>query len=257
MRLTSTDLAISRLLNFGQSSNAQNNPGIGYLMQPGMQMDAVGTMFDTTANVPNWGAAEVIACSSVQAAAIQPGILVTMDKNFRISTTLASMANKGQQVYVTLTDFQIGSTVEQYGWVLRAGIAPVQYSVAATVGPVYGGTAGKATPTPAAGVQILNMQCLIAAVSTFTRIGVTQNLSTKIKVGNDGGLYPGLAVSGTGIPGASVISSIDQTGTSYVLGSAVDVPVAATATGSPILTYTHTGYGICQFDKPTFQSQIT
>lgn len=257
MRLAPVDGTISRLLNFGQSSNSQNNPGIGYLIQPGLQMDAVGTMFDTTANVPNWGSAEIVSCSSNQAAVIQPGILVTMDKNFRVAPTGASMANLGQQVYVTLTDFQIGNVVEQYGWVLRCGICPVQYAVAATVGKVFGGTAGKATPTAAPGVQILNMQCIIAAAGSFTRQGVTQNLSTKIKVPNDGGLYPGIAVSGTGIPGASVVSSVDQTGTSYVLGSAVDVPVAATATGTVTLTYTHTGYGIVQMDKPCFQSQIT
>jgi hypothetical protein len=257
MRLSPIDASLSRLINFGQSSNSENDPGNPRLVALGMLTGCVGTMYDTTANVANWGNAEVMSVSSVGASAILPGTLVTIDKNFRIAPTLASMANTGSPVFVTLSDFQVGSTNEQFGWVLRSGITPVIYSVAATVGKVFGGTSGKATPTPAAGVQILNAQCLIAAVSTFTRQGTTLNGSSKIKVPNDGGLYPGMAVSGTGIPGSSVVSSIDATGTSYVLGSAIDTPASATATGTVTLTYTNTGYGIVQIDRPTFQSQIT
>lgn len=250
MRLAPIDAAVQRLLDFSTSSDVP-------LLRPGTMMNAVGTDFDLTANVSNWGACEVMSVSSNGAAVIPPGQLVIIDKNFRISLTAASQANKGSPVYVTLTNFQIGSTTEQYGWVLRSGICPIAYSVAATVGNVYGGTAGKATPTAAAGVQILNAICLTAAIATFTKGGTTRNGSSLVKLGNLTGVYVGQAISGTGIPGASVVSAMNPDGTSLIIGSAVGTPVSATATGTNVMTFTNTGFGICQIDRPTFQSQIT
>lgn len=250
MRLAPIDAAVQRLLDFSTSSDVP-------LLRVGTMMNATGTDFDTTANVSNWGAAEIMSVSSNGAAAIPPGSLVIIDKNFRISLTAASQANKGSPVYVTLTNFQVGSVTEQYGWVLRSGICPVAYSVAATVGNVYGGTAGKATPTAAAGVQILNAICLTAAIATFTRNMVTRNGSSLVKMGNLGGVFVGQAVSGTGIPASSVVSAMNPDGTSFIIGSAVGVPVSATATGNAVATFTNTNFGIVQMDRPTFQSQIT
>jgi hypothetical protein len=250
MRLAPIDVLGPKLLDFSTSSDVKNF-GLGTPIQ------AAGTDYDTTSNVANWGVAELVYVSSVGAAAIIPGTLVVLDKNFRITATAASEANTGRPVYVVLTAFQIGSTTEQYGWVLRKGICPIKYAVAATVGAVYGGTAGLATPTAAAGVQILNARCLIAAVSTFTRSGKTQTGSSRVRFSNVGGMYVGQAISGTGIPASSVISAIDSNGTDVIIGSAIGTPVAATGTASVTVTLTNTGYGICQVDSPTFQSQIT
>lgn len=250
MRLALLDVVGPRLLDFSVSDDVQE-------MARGTMSQAAGTDFDTTANVSNWGACEIMYASSVGAAVVLPGTLVVLDKNFRITPTAASEANSGRPVYVALTNFQIGSTTEQFGWILRAGMCPVRYSVAATAGPVYGGTAGLATPTPAIGVQILNARCITAAVATFTRAAVTRNGSSQVKMGNVGGVFVGQAVSGTGIPASSVVSAINPDGTSFIIGSAIGTPVVATATGNPTLTFTNTGYGICQIDRPTFQSQIT
>ena len=250
MRLASTGVLTGSLLDFSVSSDTKEQ-------QMGQTFAASGTDYDSTANVANWGDAELVYVSSVQAAAITPGTLVVLDKNFRIAATAASEANTGRPVHVALTNFAIGSTTEQYGWVMRSGMCPVKYSVAATTGNVYGGTAGAATPTAAAGVQILNARCLIAGASTFTRSGTTRNGSSVVKFGNVAGMYVGQAISGTGIPASSVISSIDPNGTWAVIGSAIGTPVSATATGTVTVTMTNTGYGICQIDRPTFQSQIT
>lgn len=250
MRLAPTNSLVGSLLDFGVSSDVKE-------MALGTMVEASGTDYDTTANVANWGEAELVYVSTVAAAVIIPGTLCVMDKNFRIAATAASEANTGRPVVVALTNFAIGSTTEQYGWVLRAGICPVKYAVAATTGAVYGGTSGQATPTAAAGVQILNARCLIAAVSTFTRSGTTRNGSSEVKFPNVAGMYVGQAISGTGIPASSVISSIDPGGTRVIIGSAIGTPVTATATGTVTVTMTNTGYGICQVDRPTFQSQIT
>jgi hypothetical protein len=250
MRLAPIDVLGPRLLDFSTSDDVKE-------MALGTPIQAVGTDYDTTANVANWGSAELLYVGFVGAAAILPGTLVVLDKNFRIAATAASEANTGRPVYVALTNFQIGSTTEQFGYVLRKGITPVRYSVAATAGNVYGGTAGVATPTPAAGVQVLNARCLIAAAATFTKQITTQVASSRVRVPNVAGVYIGQAISGTGIPASSVVSAIDPGGLFIVIGSAVGTPVNATATGVVTGTFTNTGFGICQVDSPTFQSQIT
>jgi hypothetical protein len=182
-----------------------------------------------------------------------------MDKNFAVvaSAAAATQANTGQSVYVALTNFAVGSTTPQYGWVMRRGIAPVRYGVAATAGRVFASTAGLATPTAAAGVQILSATCLIAAASTFTQQGRTVVGSSRVNFSNVAGMYPGQAISGTGIPASSVISSIDPNGTTIIIGSAVGTPVTATAAGNATMTFTNTGYGICMIDGPFYQGQIT
>lgn len=252
MRLAPLDLIAPKLLDFSTSDDVPE-------MARGAIIAAVGTDYDTTTNVGNWGECELMYVSSNGAAVITPGTVVLIDKNFRIAATAAaaSEVNKGRSLFVALTNFQIGSTTEQYGWILRSGICPVQFSVAATAGPVYVGTAGKLTPTAAAGAQVLNANTLIAGASTFTRTGLTKSGQSKVKFGNVAGMYVGQAISGTGIPASSVISAIDPDGTSVYIGSAIGTLVTATATGSVTVTLTNTNYGIVQLDRPCEQSQIT
>jgi hypothetical protein len=252
MRLAPIDAAVTRLLDFNLSSDVP-------LMQVGSIIGASGTMFDTTSNVGNWGNCEVMSVSSNGAAAILPGTVVHWDKNFRISATAAaaSEVNKGWPVAITLTNFQIGSTTEQYGWVLVSGTCPAAFSVAATTGTVFVGTAGKLTPTAAAGGQLLNAQTLIAGASTFTRSGTTKTGSSVVKFPNVGGMYVGQAISGTGIPASSVISALPPDGASVLIGSAVGTLVTATASATVTCTMTNTGYGIIQCHRPFVQGQIT
>lgn len=251
MRLAPLALVGPKLLNFSASDDVQK-------MALGTIVEASGTDYDTTANVANWGLAELIYVANASVA-ILPGTLCVMDKNFRVvaSAAAATEANSGKPFFVALTNFAAGSTNLQYGWVLRRGIAPIRYGVAATAGRVFAGAAGVATPTAAAGVQILNAICLIAAAATFTRTGRTQAGSSRVEFGNVGGMFVGQAISGTGIPASSVISAIDDDGRGVIIGSAVGTPVNATATGNPTVTLTNTGFGICQVEYPFVQGQIT
>ena len=249
MRLAPISLLGPRALDFSVSDDVQE-------MALGTVVAAQGTDYDTTSNVANWGMAELVYVANASVA-ILPGTLVVIDKNFRVvaSAVAATEANTGKPVFVAVTNFAVGSTTTQYGWVLRRGVAPVRYSVAATAGRVFAGTAGVATPTAANGAQILNAQCLIAAASTFTRAGTTRTGSSKVKFANVAGMYVGQAISGTGIPASSVISAIDPSGGSVVIGSAVGTPVNATATGTITVTMTNTGFGIVQLDYPFYQGQ--
>ena len=251
MRLAPIDMLSPRLMDFSVSDDVQE-------LRPGSIVVANGTDFDYTANVSNWGLCDLIYVSN-NSVAILPGTLCSLDKNFRILATAAAatVANTGAPIVVALTNFAVGSTTEQYGWVLRRGICPVRYGVAATAGRLFASTAGLATPTAAAGVQILNAVCLIAAAATFTRSGTTRNGSSRVRVASVAGMFVGQAISGTGIPASSVISSIDSSGTDVIIGSAVGTPVTATATGTVTVTMTNTGFGICQMGFPLFQGQIT
>jgi hypothetical protein len=247
------------LLDFGLSEDFGTTPVFSNSqVQPGTIFSAAPTDggIDTTANVPNWGAAEVMFVVNTSASSFLPGNLVQVDKNFAIAAA-ATTANTGAPVYVCLSRFTAGNTTRQCGWVLVAGICPATFSVAATTGAAFLGTSLNLTPTAAAGKQVLNATTLIAAAGSFTRSVTTQATSPFVKVARVNGIFVGQAVSGTGIPGASVVSSIDVGGTGFVIGSAVGTPVNATATGTVTGTFTHTGYGIVQINRPFVQGQIT
>lgn len=238
------------LLDFGNSTDAAK-----YVV--GAKLQAVPTDgLDTTANVPNWGQCELVYVRYTSATVLLPGRLVTISQTHAL-VDLANTAGLGYSVYVTLTRFTDGSTTPQYGWVMASGICPMQFAVAATAGSVYIGGAGQATPTAAAGKQLLGARCAIAATGSFTRTVKTKNGSSSVQIARVTGLYVGMAVSGTGIPASSVISSIDPSGTSFLIGSAVGTLVTATASGSVTGTFTHTGYGIVQFGSMIAQGQIT
>ena len=249
MRLTPIGALGPRLLDFGVSDSTQR-------MAVGTPLLAAGTDFSTTASVPNWGECELVYVRYASATVIDPGRLLHVDKNFTI-LDMPNTANTGRPVLVALSRFTAGDTNVQYGWAIRAGICPVQYSVAATTGAVYFAAAGQATPTLTAGKQILNATCLIAAAGSFTRTVQTLNGSSKVRMSNVAGVFVGQAISGTGIPASSVVSAIDPSGTAVTIGSAVGTPVAATATGSVTGTFTHTGFGICQLDRAFVQGNIT
>lgn len=263
MRLAPLTALIGSLIDFGASQDYVS-PSASSVGTAGFTGIAPGTIIQaapsmgviTTTSVPNWGACEVMYVLNTSSSTFLPGRIVQIDKNFAILDA-PNTANTGKQVYVALSNFSAGNVTTQGGWVLRRGICPVSYSVAATAGPLYIGAAGQATPTAAAGKQILNASCLIAASGNFTRSVTTKNGSSQVKLSNIAGVFVGQAISGTGIPASSVVSSIADDGSFVVIGSAVGTPVAATATGTVTGTFTHTGFGIVHIDNPFVQGQIT
>lgn len=262
MRLAPTSGPLQgQLIDFGPSQDfPTTNTGTGHVgVQPGTIFTCASTDggIDTTTSVPNWGAAEVMYVVNTSSSTFVPGNLVQIDKNYAISAA-ATTDNTGAPIYVCLSTFSAGDVTRQGGWILlSATSAPVTFSVAATTGQIFLGTSKNATPTANTGGQILNATTIIAAAGNFTRTIQTQSGSSQVKVARVNGLYPGLAITGTGIPASSVISSIDPSGVAFTIGSAIGTPVNATATGSVTGTFTHTGYGIVAFNRPFVQGQIT
>jgi hypothetical protein len=254
MRLAPLSALSGALLDFSTSDDIPTTGFGGGTSSPialGTIMEAAPTDgVDTGTNVPNWGLCELLYVAN-SSTAIIPGTVVVVDKDFNIVVRPIT-ANTGRPCYVALTNFAVGSTTRQGGWVLASGICPATYSVAATAGPVFGGTAGNFTPTPAAGLQILNATCLIAAASAFTRAGCnTQNLGLFLRMPRVNGCFVGQTVSGTGIPASTEIASIDPGGLGVTLNNAM------TATGTITATFTPTGFGIVHLSRPFTQGQIT
>jgi len=258
MRLSISSGALSgMLLDF---SGSKDYVATGVLTSQGPQPGAIFTCaptegIETTTSVPNWGYAEVMCVVNTSSSTFIPGKLVQVDKNYAIALN-ATTDNTGAPLAVTLSNFSAGDVTRQIGWVLISGVAPVTFSVAATTGQVFLGTAGNATPTANTGGQILNATTIIAAAGNFTRTVTTTNGQSFARCKTNG-LYPGIAISGTGIPASSVVSSIDPSGLGIYLGSAVGTNVNATASGAVTGTFTHTGYGIVQMVRPFVQGQIT
>jgi hypothetical protein len=76
-----------------------------------------------------------------------------------------------------------------------------------------------------------------------TKIGEVVNGSPIVKLSDLGGLYVGMGLSGTGIPGATTITAIGMGGN--MLGAAgpqaftIQMSANGTATGSPTITFAH------------------
>ena len=243
MRLAPMTGLTGGLIGFGDSSEDVSKFTLGAMLQAA-PTDGV----DTGSNVPNWGLCELVWVRSTSATAIAAGRLVHLDKNFTI-LDVPDTANTGRPVYVSLSNFAAGDSTTQYGWVLRSGICPVQYAVAATAGAVYVTDAGQATPTASDGQQLLNATCLIAAASAFTRSGTTQNGSTLVKLARTNGIFYDVTVTGTGVPASTEVSKVGPSTNEIVINN------AATASGTVTLTFTPTGYGIVHLDRAFIQGQ--
>lgn len=239
-------------LDFSTSRDLSNSGtvinGLSNAIQLGAQFTAAsGDGLVTTAGVANWGMSEVVWVRN-NSTAIPNGTLVSLDKDFNIIAT-PNTGLTGRPVYVTLTNFAAGSTIPQGGWVMRSGICPVLYAVAATVGAVYiSATPGSATPTnPTGQKQIGNAWCLIPVATTFTRSVTVKNASNQVRVSNTAGIFVGQTVSTAGntpIPTSTEISAIDPSGQFFTINN------NTVASGTATATFTMTGYGIIQIDRP-------
>lgn len=199
---------------------------------------------------PFFGAGRLQYVQCQQTASILTGTLVQGDIN-GIITPLGVAGNTGAPFGVVVQDF-INSSVAfpTYGWLLVYGNVPIVYSVPATVGPMFGGTAGTASPTVTPGRQLLNAQCIGGGSTAIVKNGNSTSGSKIIQLTNIDGLFVGMAVSGTGIPGGAVITAINTL-------MQVVISSVATATGITPTTFTYTGYGLCKLFNSFVQGQIT
>lgn len=206
---------------------------------------------EVTAVDPYWGTGEFIYVKSNDA--ILKGSLVTWDEAY-LGTLLPSTAGQGFQFGVAMNAIPSGS----YGWLQIAGRAVYKTNATVAADTAVAVAAAGIAGTLAAGKQLLNVRNRVAATGTVTAtVTTTNNSSVLVALKGYDGFFLGLTLSGTGIPGSTVVAALDPDGKRIYMGSAIGtIDKVATATGSVTLTGTYTGFGSGIINRPMAQGQI-
>lgn len=165
-------------------------------------------------------------------------------------------ANLGVPVGVAMAPMTAG----KYGWVQLSGLAVYKTNATVAAAAAIGITAAGVLGANSAGKQILGVRNVRSATAAVTLAGTqTQSGSGRLyrPAGYDGA-FLGAALSGTGVPGSTVVAGLDPDGKTILMGSAIGTfDRTATATGIITLTVTYTGYGAGFIFKANTQGAIT
>jgi len=182
------------------------------------------------------------------------------------SVSGATTINLGTAIAGLPLAFALAPTVANlFGWYQISGGALAAVTGSAAVGKVYGVSgAANVSSSAVAGMQILGgAQIVLAAGSTFTKTGTVRVGSTEVYVSNLDGVYVGLPVSGTNIPGGTSVAagynnspnarnSSAGSATSFLMSAA-----ATTADATVTLTFTRTGFCVVSGNRFFGQGAIT
>lgn len=186
------------------------------------------------------------------------GSCVTYNAFTGVTTLSAATANSSLPIA-----FAVAPTVASlFGWYQISGTAFASNNATAAAGNCFQKAAGQIGSAAVAGLQILGAQILVANGTTFTKTGTTRNGSTVLQLPNLDGLYVGLPVSGTGIPGSTTIAaglnnSPNAFNSSAGSAGAVILNNAATADGTVTITFTRTNFSLIGGHRWGGQGQIT
>lgn len=209
----------------GQDSSAPNVP----LPYPGQEM---------TATDPIFGSATFILAFGLAALAV--GELVTIRNNFSVVRGVAT--NRG----VAAVSMTANTDPTALSWFCVVGQCPARVVAGTANLPLYlSATAGSPNTAVVATDQITGAFSVSAVSAVIgTKIVNTVNGSNLITVPNLDGLYVGMGITGTGIPGSTTIAAIGFGGT--MLGAQgpasnqLQLSANCTATGGPTATFAHT-----------------
>lgn len=159
--------------------------------------------------------------------------------------------------------FAVAPTVASlFGWYQVAGTAIAVNNATAAAGKPYLVGTGSISSTATISQQLLNAQILTANGSTFTKTGTTRNGSTEIYFSNLDGVFVGLPISGTGIPGSTTVAAgynNSPNGRNSSAGSATSLiaSAASTADGTVTVTFTRTNFSVVSGQNYCTQGSIT
>lgn len=204
-----------------------------------------------TAVDPFWGAGKFIYVKSNDA--ILKGSLVMWDEVYQ-GVLLPTTAGQGFPFGVAMAPAASGT----YCWLQVEGRAVYKTNATVAADTACAVAAAGIAGTLANGKQLVNFRNRVAATGTKTFTANTYNGLGYLLVpqGYDGA-FLGMALSGTGVPGSTVVAGLDPDGKRILMGSAIGTfDKTATATGSITLTGTYTGYGSGLINNPFAQGQI-
>lgn len=208
------------------------------------QRQALGAT--VTAVDPFWGAGKFIYLKSQ--AAILKGSVVMWDELFA-ADLLPSTVTQGFCFGVSMAAIPSAS----YGWAQLEGRAVYKTNATVAADGVLAIAAAGILGATATGKQVIGIRNRVSAIGTKTVTAQT-TLGNGILVTSDyGGFFLGMALSGTGIPAATVVAGLSPDGRTIYSGSAIGTlgDKNSTATGSITLTGTYTGFGSGVINNPT------
>lgn len=165
-----------------------------------------------------------------------------------VASDIPNTANLGRALMTSVA----AMAANTFGWFRTRGMGPWSCTASVAAGTSFGITGAGQVGANSAGKQILNAQIVQPSTYAPTKAGCnTVNGSTRVSVPNIDGLFVGLTVSGTGIPGSTTITAIDSSQNFLTLNN------AATATGSVTLTFTWTTFLLVMTNGAFAQGAIT
>ena len=187
------------------------------------------------------------------------GSAVTYNPFTGVTTLDAATANDGSPIA-----FAVGPCVaSSFGWYQVSGTAVAVNNGTAAAGNAFRKATGQIGSAAVAGTQILGgCKILTANGSTFTKTGTTRNGSTEIFFSNLDGVFVGLPISGTGIPGGATVAAgfnSSPNGRNSSAGSSTSLisSAASTADGTVTVTFTRTNFSLVSGADYFGQGQIT
>jgi hypothetical protein len=187
------------------------------------------------------------------------GSLVNYNPFTGVTTLNVPAAGAGLPLAVALAP----TVANLFGWYQIAGSANVANNATAAAGNAFQVGTGTISSTATPGQQILGgARILTANGSTFTKVGTVRNGNTEAFFSNLDGLFVGLPISGTGIPGGTSIAAgynNSPNGRNSSAGgySSVIMSAAATADGTITATFTRTNFSVMGGQFYSGQGQIT
>jgi hypothetical protein len=206
-----------------------------------------------TATDTFWGTGKFIYLKST--ATVLKGSLVIWDEIYQ-AALLPNTTLQGFPFAVAMCPAVSGN----FFWAQTEGRCVYQCNATVAADAAVAIAAAGIGGTSAVSKQLVNFRQRISATGTKVLTSVnTVNGSGVLNATNGyDGFFLGMAVTGTGIPAASVVAAMDPDGHRFSIGSAVATfDKTCTATGSVSVTGTYTGFSSAMINNPFAQGAIT
>lgn len=178
---------------------------------------------------------------------ITPAFNATLGQWEYLVTEVPATANLGRPLGVAMRNMTSG----QYGWLCIGGLCPLSVNASVAADTTFGiGAAGQGGAN-VAGRQVLNARSMAPSTTTVIRRATAPSGSTTLVVDSTDGWFPGIALSGTGIAGGTVVTGIDVNGKTVTVNNATTAAVNGNVTG------TYTGFIVAHLNRPFAQGAIT